>query len=580
MAGGANPKIITAGRFPVPAQAAGSFLLVGEVIVPGGMGPNGRLNVSLALENLSGQPATVQVYYGGHLVWDNVFVDSRTYSIVVSNQNNTQSQRCIRDFLLRQVAVDSTKQLPLQVYIAKSNANDIVAVAQLQVQVSAGNSIDVETQYHSTQGVQVLRAADIAQNPLPAKVLNDPERTFRNLSDTPYTFPANFFNVSIKTWPINSPVFPPFDFTMHRTLEVNDLDWLHVQTAQATAAYANPTGPAPAGISSTQLALMDAMFAACAIAGKEMVVNLCSAFSTAAPWYEALGGTSFPLSLPPAGANRTAALNSLKFYVRFLCERYRARHPQMQWWIEPLNEPNNPGVWVGQAGALVALSLAIKEQVDISGGTQVRCIAPSWTDKSGVSFVNPGSSEIGSTRPTLHEYLGNGGWGHFDVLTYHVYNGSVAFRNTNTSDALRQQGLFSHDLSILDPLNDTTNGGRYVGLLGLIKELGLGSTIVPGVSSYGNKPIWITETGDAYGGSRDMNWYIRLALICSALGVTRYVFYYYGNNQFGALPDMEIDTQEYQKALKFLEGKTIQWVNANSTLTRVAASINGEVLRF
>jgi hypothetical protein len=572
-----------AGRFDVPnsSDAVNSFVLAGRTDIPGGaMGPNGRIELFLAIENYSGAASTLQVFYGGHLVWDEVVVDSRTFNIVIANQNSTQTQRCIRGSVVRTVAVNSEVTLPVAVYINKTNASNIVFISQLQARVSAGLELVDEASYHAAGGLQIVKRDDIRASPLPARVVNDPRKTIRSLTAAPYTFPAKFFSCAIKTWPVNSATVPPFEFHMHRTLEFGGMSWIEMQTAQATAAYSNPTGAAPAGINGTGLARMDQMFAACAATGKEMVVNLCSAFVGAPAWMTALGGSSFPLAIPDAGANRTALLNSLKFYARFICERYRGLHPTMNWWIEPLNEPNNPGVWSGSVGDFVALVTAIKEQVDISGGTQVKLIASSWTDRSGITFQNAGSPALGGTRQTLHEYLGNGGWAQFDVLTYHLYGGAVYSNNINSSDPLRQQGLFLHDLAILDPLNNVTTGGRFIGLLGLVESLGLGTTVVPGVSTYGGKPLWITETGDAYGQSRDRNWYIRLALVCSALGVTRYVFYYHGNYEHGALPDMEINVPEYQAAADYLRGAQIGWVNANYAMTKVAALINGQVQEF
>lgn len=566
---------------PADAVSTGSFLLAGRALIRGNaLGVNGALNVSLLLENYSGEPVTLQVYLGGQIVWDDVAVDSRLFNFSVLNQNSTQSQIALRGSIIKRATVNTEADLWLECYVQRPAGTSVVRVSRLQANVVRNDAPMPASVYQSASGAVTVELDDLALFPLPARVTQDPARAIRTLCNTAYVFPSKFFSASIKSFPINSSIRPPISTAMLRTLDVNDLNWSQMQTAVAAAPYANPTGAAPAGISAANLAKMDALFSAANQLGAEMVVNLLSGFSAAPAWLSALGVTELPLSIPPAGANRTTVLNSLAFYVRFLCERYRGLYPTMDWWIEPLNEPNNPGIWSGAVGDLIALCSAIKTQVDASGGARVKCIASSWTDPSGITFVNPGSAALGGLRPTLHEYLGSGGWGHFDVITYHIYRGTVAFKNINSADSLRQSGLFQHDLSMLDPLNNTTSNGRYYSVLGMLGELGLGTTIVPGVSTYGNKPLWITECGDAYASTRDRNWFIRLALVASCLGVTRYVFYYYANREFGALPEMEIDPVEYQAAADFLAGKNINWVNANSDFTRVAASINGRVMVF
>jgi hypothetical protein len=562
-----------------------SFLRMGFITIPGGsMGRNGEAAVTVMYDNITGNNATYYVTFMGSPVYATAQNSTGVFTFTLTNTNTTQHQwSTLRSNGTAYEAFANTDaDAYLELWVQKANAADVVRIRKFDCAVRYNNKLSDESTYFTAAGPFTVSESDLLLPSLPARVTSDPQKAIRALTTTPYAFPAKFFACADLNWPVNSSTPTPFANSLIRSQDFQGSNWPTIQTAQATTAYTGVTGAAPAGISAAGLAKLDTCFAAAAATNgaTDMMVSLMTEFSVSAPaWMTALGGTNAPLSIPAAGANRTALLASLGYYVQFLCQRYTSLYPSMTWFIEPLNEPNTTGIWSGIVADFVALTGTIRAAVNTYGGGKVFMVSSSWTDKSGISFLNAGSPGTGGTKQTLHEYIGGGGWGHIDVLSYHLYGGTVWAKDTNTGNPYWQQSIFSHILKYLDPLNDGTNG-TYTGIPAMLNNAGVGQTVVPGVSLAG-KPFWITESGEAYPVARDKNFFIRLALICSALGVSKYNFYAYASNT-PALASMNLSNciPAIQAAQQFLAGKTINWVNANNDLSKVGASINGVVYQF
>lgn len=575
------PSQAASADVPNSAVAVNNSILAAQAILPrDSMGRNGFVRVLLEVENWSGANATVNVMMAGTPIMATINTARQFYEFIVYNVNSVWSQRCNFGGTIRTAQVNTGADVPFEVYINKTNAADVVRVRRFSLHPERDDTLLPEAQYLTVAGLQTVNEADLLTSPLPARVTSDPLSSVRNLTATPYTFPAAFWGCCTKGWPIDGGSGPAFEVTTLRSLDYQpNAGWLRLQTAQATSAYANPAGAAPAGIDATRLATLDSLFAQAAARGISVVLNVLDAGpSTPTPaWASALGVVASPLQIPAAGANRTAALNSLGFLVRFLCQRYTTLYPTLNWAIEPLNEPNTPGVWQGVVGDMVALVAVFRTNVDAHGAGRVTLLSNAWTDANGVHWDNPGAGALAGNRPTFAEYVSNGGWAQLDAISYHIYGGTVGQADLSGTST----GLFRHDLRILDPLSSATTQDRIIGIPAALAGAGLTPTVVPGVSIAG-RPLWITEVGDAYAVTRDRNGWIRLALAMTALGVARYFPYYWGGLRNGALPAMDLEhcAAELRAAQDFLRGAQIGWVNANRDMSKVAALVNGRAMLF